>query len=61
MRLRDCMAWAEALLMVVAMVWISFVLGFAMGGDFVRREAVRNGSALEYIDLETGSERFEWK
>lgn len=61
MRLRDCGGWIEAILLVAAMVWISFVIGFAMGGSYVRDDAVRHGSAWEWIDPETGAERFEWK
>ena len=61
MRLRDCTGWLEAILLVAAMVWISFALGFAFGGSYVRDEAVRHGSAMEYIDPVTGVEMFEWK
>lgn len=61
MRLRDCTGWLEAILLVAGMVWISFALGFALGGSYVRDDAVRHGSAMEWIDPETGVERFEWK
>lgn len=52
---------AENFLMVGAMVWISFVIGFAMGGDYVRRAAIQSGAAAEFVDAETGEVRFEWK
>lgn len=54
-------AAAEAFVLMGASILIAFVLGFALGGDFVKREAIKHGSALEYVDAETGQSRFEWK
>lgn len=51
----------RALLMVVAMVWISFLIGYAMGAESVRREALVYGSAMEFVNPETGEMRFEWR
>lgn len=61
MKVRDYSGWAEAFLLVAAMVVISFVVGFSIGGRYVLDEAIRHGSAWEWVDPETGVERFEWK
>lgn len=61
MTIQDREVWIESILIVAGMVWAAYVIGFAMGGDFVRREAIRHGSAMEYVDTESGNMRFEWK
>ena len=58
---RSYSGWAEITLWIVATIWISFVVGFSVGGDFVRSDAIRHGSAMEYVDEVTGETRFEWK
>lgn len=61
MTIQDREVWIESILIVAGMVWVAYVIGFAMGGDFVRREAIRYGAAMEYVDTESGNMRFEWK
>ena len=55
--------WATVELMGLglAMLVIAFVVGYATGAQSIRDEAVRHGSALESVDIESGAMRFEWK
>lgn len=51
----------DIVLWLVALAGLSFAIGYEMGSRRVKAEALRNGSALESVDLETGKMRWEWK
>jgi hypothetical protein len=51
----------DIVLWLVALAGLSFAIGYEMGSRRVKAEALRNGSAIESVDLETGKMRWEWK
>lgn len=53
--------WVEVSLWLIALAGVSFAIGFAIGAQGVKDEAIRHGSAMESVDPESGEMRFEWK
>jgi hypothetical protein len=51
----------EVSLWLIALAGVSFAIGFAIGAQGVKDEAIRHGSAMESVDPESGEMRFEWK